>query len=164
MQAKEGMRGGEGLISAVSADGVATKPYFYRNPTWGGVLGFFPLAKADGDWVCWGQQGAGRDCPVATLGAATALAPCVLPPPAAGAALSLPMQAAGSWGLPGELTCCSAPPRVLGTVLGLSSREKRLPPLPGACCKAWRSCLGAQSPCPQFAAAHPCLLAAPPCC
>lgn len=172
-----------GLI-CVSADRVATKPYFYRNHNMGRSAGFFPLAKADGDRVCWGQQRAGRDHPAAALAAVKVLAPSVLPPPAAGAALSLRVQAAGSQGLPGELTCCSAPVRVLGTVLGAPSpsREKRLPPSPGACCKAGRahasvraglclcsalafqrSCLGAKSPCPRFAAAHPCLLAASPC-
>ena len=91
-RAKEGMcRGGRGgLIPAVSADGVATKPCFYRNCNMGRGAGFFLLAKADRDQGCWGQWGAARDHPAV--------------------ALSLPAQVAGSRGLPGELTCCSASP------------------------------------------------------
>lgn len=89
------MRRRGGSISAVSADGVAAKPYFYRNHNMGRGARCFPLRPRWGGRACWGQQGAGGDHPVAALAAAKALTPRVLPPPAAGAALSLPAPAAG---------------------------------------------------------------------
>lgn len=98
MRAKEGLWGGAGLISALLPDGVVTKPCFYRKHSMGRGAGFFSLAGADGDRVCWLSRG--REGPSCCHPG------CCKSAGRLRAALALPAQAAGPRGLPGELTCC----------------------------------------------------------
>lgn len=108
MQAKEGMSGEERVSPLQShLAGYPVNHIFTRNRNMGRSAGFFPLTKADGDQVCWGWQGPSCSPPRCCKGAGPVGG--VLPPPAAGAALSLSTQAVRSWGLPREPTCCSVP-------------------------------------------------------
>lgn len=67
--------------------------YCYKT---GRVAGFFPLAVAEGEWMCWGsERGLAETGLQSTSLLQGSIGPLVLPS-AVGAALSLPAQAAGA--------------------------------------------------------------------
>lgn len=154
--------------------------YCYKT---GRVAGIFPLAVAEGEWMCCGSEGglAGTGLQSTSL-LQGSIAPLVLPS-AVGAALSLPAQAAGARiSISSPALCLHKPQEQSWRLLLPPGRNaaafKRL------CCKARRALAGLRvggipkptafasalvfqrshlSPRPQFTAARPCLLTVPLC-